>query len=89
VLLPAVEDTGVCWNSGLTDHVGTSADGVDLSRFFTLIPLHFPADFTRLSNLLISLFKPEKLIIKSHYKLVIYSHVLRMNVRTVEGIWIF
>ena len=87
MLLPAVEDTGVCWYSGLTDHVGASADGVDLSRFFALNLLHFPADFTRLSNLLISLFKPEKLIIKSHYKLVIYSHVLRMNVRTVEGIW--
>ena len=72
VLLPAVawwEDTGVCWYSGLTDHVGASADGsradgVDLFRFFALNPLHFPADFTHLSNLLISLFKPAKLMIK-------------------------
>jgi len=43
---------------------GSRADGVDLSQFFALNPLHFPAGFTRLSNLLISLFKPEKLMIK-------------------------
>ena len=43
---------------------GSSADGVDLSRFFALDPLHFPAGFTHLSNLLISLFKPDKLMIK-------------------------
>jgi len=43
---------------------GNRADVVDLSQFFALNPLHFPAGFTRLSNLLISLFKPEKLMIK-------------------------
>jgi len=52
VLLPAVEDTGICWYSGLTDHVGASADGVDLSQFFALNPLHFPADFTRFPTFL-------------------------------------
>jgi len=35
-----------------------------VSRFFTLNPLHFPADFTHLSNLLDSLFKAAKLMIK-------------------------
>ena len=65
VLLPV----GVCWYSGLTDHAGASAggsraDGVDLSWFCRFKPSTLSNWFC-LSNL-ISLFKPEKFMIKMH-----------------------